>query len=277
MYLRFIFRCALVASSLISLIADDIYILRESQEAREHSYRSESLGAILNVRHLAVSPVGSRVLALDADGRVYEWRRQPADGRKGEWLPVAVPNGVKKIGAGATHTMLLLENGTVWTAGENTFGQLGDGTLATRTEFRPAGAPTEFLDIAAGSFYSLALDRAGNVWAWGYNWDGIVPGQQRRSVLTPEKIEGLPAGDRLATKMDQPFLSAAGAVWSWSRVDLRSAAQRNQSAPWALSEEHVGMREEFASGDRHYWPTRTNTNRTVRAGRAATGWALAYA
>src|SRR4051794_38054919 len=62
---------------------------------------------------------------------------------------------------------------SVWTAGLNADGQLGDGTLTTRPSFQPiapaTGTTTPLLDVkdvAGGRQHAMAL-RQGLVYAWG--------------------------------------------------------------------------------------------------------------
>ena len=81
---------------------------------------------------------------------------------------------VSKIAAGSLHTVILLENGSVWASGFNGNGQLGTGNTFDRTAFtRMVTDPSDiFIDIAAGSNHSLALKNDGTVWATGNNGSG---------------------------------------------------------------------------------------------------------
>ena len=42
---------------------------------------------------------------------------------------------VKGIAAGSDHSIVLRNNGDVWTTGRNDYGQLGDGTLVNKNRF----------------------------------------------------------------------------------------------------------------------------------------------
>jgi alpha-tubulin suppressor-like RCC1 family protein len=44
--------------------------------------------------------------------------------------------GAKAISAGISHSLVLKNDGTVWAAGDNSFGQLGDGTGIGRNVFK---------------------------------------------------------------------------------------------------------------------------------------------
>ena len=68
---------------------------------------------------------------------------------------------------GNTHTLALKTDGTLWAWGQNAFGQLGDGTTATRST--PVQVGTGFARISAGGTHSLAIKTDGTLWAWGGN------------------------------------------------------------------------------------------------------------
>ena len=49
--------------------------------------------------------------------------------------PSAVHAGAQAIAAGGYHSMVLKADGTVWAAGGNGYGQLGDGTQDDKSNF----------------------------------------------------------------------------------------------------------------------------------------------
>jgi alpha-tubulin suppressor-like RCC1 family protein len=71
-----------------------------------------------------------------------------------------------------SHTMILLQNGLVYTCGNNDQGQLG------YTGFGPFPNPTvlsalsNIIDIALGYAHSVALQGNGGIWVWGENGFG---------------------------------------------------------------------------------------------------------
>ena|GEM_PF-293943 len=259
----------ILSFSLFLAAAQEIRLMREVPVANTASFEQLPIGIVPEVRQLAVPVIGERILALDAKGQVREWER-------GLWRKLNVPAGVKKIAAGTEHTILLLDDGTVWTAGENVMGQLGDGTLTKRQEFRQINSLPEVIDIAAGSFYSLALDRSGRVWAWGANWNEAAAGHDRKSVLTPELVPGIEDGQWITVKNDQPFIGRGNGIWSWGRLDYRARATRNSAEPWQLP---LASPEFDANPGRVWWPSASNWDRTVPISAAihAVGWTVAWA
>ena len=65
---------------------------------------------------------------------------------------------------------------TPWTFGENSFGQLGNGTTTTRRSGAPVNGLKGVIDIHGGREHVVALKSDGTVWTWGSN----VEGQQGR-------------------------------------------------------------------------------------------------
>src|SRR5437762_1952829 len=72
----------------------------------------------------------------------------------------------------AALSLSLAADGTVWAWGDDTYGQLGDGTRADRALPVRVGGVRGVSTVAAGSRHSLAVTGDGSVWAWGDNAAG---------------------------------------------------------------------------------------------------------
>ncbi len=80
--------------------------------------------------------------------------------------------GAVAIACGNLHTMVLLQNGDLYTCGWNYWGQLGTGD--TTDSLVPVRVMTGVKAIAAGGSHSLALTNDGAVFAWGHNYYGQI-------------------------------------------------------------------------------------------------------
>jgi alpha-tubulin suppressor-like RCC1 family protein len=131
---------------------------------------------------VALAGGSAHSLALLADGRLFAWGRN-LDGQLGlgaegsdRTSPVLVPNfglsRVKAIAAADNHTLVLLSDGTVLACGNNSNGQLGDGTKTDHSSFAPVQNLIPVKAIATGRRHSLALTTNGVIRAWGDNSDG---------------------------------------------------------------------------------------------------------
>jgi alpha-tubulin suppressor-like RCC1 family protein len=138
--------------------------------------------------------------ALMADGSYYDWGYNRA-GQLGNGttidsavpIHVTLPGAVVQVfqgGSGAKNgqTIAILANRTLWTWGNGTHGQLGNGgTTSSTTPIRitlPKGAsPAE---VASGGYASYAIDTSGKLWSWGRNDDGqLGTGGPGPDQLTP--------------------------------------------------------------------------------------------
>lgn len=73
-----------------------------------------------------------------------------------------------KVSNGANHTVALKADGTVWTWGSNTYGQLGNGSNVT--SMIPVKINiTDVVDVVAGENFTMFLKSDGTVWASGQN------------------------------------------------------------------------------------------------------------
>jgi alpha-tubulin suppressor-like RCC1 family protein len=82
-----------------------------------------------------------------------------------------------QVSAGSDHTLALKSEGSVWAWGDNSAGQLGDGSVTSSNQpvqvMAAPGTPLAgVVAVAAGRNWSLALKSDGSVLAWGRNQSG---------------------------------------------------------------------------------------------------------
>jgi len=132
------------------------------------------------------------------------------------------------IAAGATHTVALKSDGTVWTWGYNTYGQLGDGTTTHRHTpvqvVGPGGSGflTDVIAIAGGMDHTIALKSDGTVWTWGDNAAGQLGDGTHTGRTAPVQVVG-PGGSGFLTDViaiaggywHTIALKSDGTVWTW--------------------------------------------------------------
>lgn len=150
------------------------------------------------------------VLALKSDGTVWAWGDN-ISGQIGNGTvttdvksPVQVSglNNVKSIAAGRFFSLAVKTDGTVWTWGENKYGQLGDGTTVDKSAPIQVSGLTGVTDAVAatGAFHCMAAKSDNTVWAWGRNTYGnlgdntIVDQHVPVLMLGVSNVVGLAAG-----------------------------------------------------------------------------------
>ncbi|HYE85337.1 MAG TPA: chitobiase/beta-hexosaminidase C-terminal domain-containing protein, partial [Vicinamibacterales bacterium] len=114
-------------------------------------------------------------------------------------VPVYGLEDVTVIEAGANHTMATTIDGTAWTWGENTSGELGINSTAI-SRF-PRWQPFYTTHIGAGYQHSVAVTPGGTVYTWGSNSHGQLGSGVASAVsqLTPLEISADAYAWRVAT------------------------------------------------------------------------------
>ncbi|MDB4882213.1 MAG: hypothetical protein JWL95_979 [Gemmatimonadetes bacterium] len=93
-----------------------------------------------------------------------------------------------RVRVDTTHACALKTNGALYCWGSNGYGQLGDGTRASRTALQQVGVDRDWVDVALGQYFTCAAKKDGSVWCWGKNGvDGSL-GDGTSAHWTPTKI-----------------------------------------------------------------------------------------
>jgi len=161
------------------------------------------------VRIRSVSSGLADTLALGSDGRIYGWGNNYygsiGDGTTTDRptpTAVALPVGVRAVAVavGDTHSLALGSDGRVYAWGDNTHGQLGDGTRTERHVPTVVALPkgVHVVSISAGSYDSMAVGSDGRLYAWGDDRYGQLGDGSTTQRDTPEALS-LPTGARISS------------------------------------------------------------------------------
>ena len=171
--------------------------------------------------------------ALSTTGGAYCWgynsTGQLGNGASGNGadtaaaVAVQLPAGVTltRIAAGAGFTCGLDASGAAYCWGDNSSGQLGDGTQVSRATAaavqRPSGVT--FSQLAVGGSHACALGSDGVAYCWGEGSDGELGDNQFTSHLVPTAALALGAGVTIAQLAAGTSHSCAiaitGAAYCW--------------------------------------------------------------
>lgn len=130
---------------------------------------------------VAVAAGGANDAALLSNGTVMAWGENSA-GQIGDGTRVEKPvptlvhglTNVKAIAVGGdsshgSHLLALLNNGTVMAVGANGSGQLGDGTMESRSVPVPVKELAGVVAVSASQSHNMALLSDGTIRVWGNN------------------------------------------------------------------------------------------------------------
>jgi len=143
-------------------------------------------------------------LALKEDGTVWGWGLNfsgnlgPGGGSMNfDPHPLAVqvtglPAGIQSVSTGGTFSLALASDGTVWSWGNNSNSQLGQGAQISQNPV-PRQIPnfTNVAAISGGTNHAAALKTDGSVWSWGGNSEGECGDGTTTLRFAPVQVSGL--------------------------------------------------------------------------------------
>jgi alpha-tubulin suppressor-like RCC1 family protein len=153
------------------------------------------------------------------------------------------------------HTMILKKDGRILSAGQNTYGQLGNGTTANQNYYAEVltGENAEMNDVAFASLgdgHSMILKKDGTLWAVGRNSDyqlGISPNSsQYKAIKVLDRVAHVAAGynHSLAVKEDGTLWAAGsnnygqfgrgdplGDAGIWTMIDISQIVSPEKDTP----------------------------------------------
>ena len=155
---------------------------------------------------VAVSLSGfSFTVGIDIDGTLWSWgyngngelgdgtttnRNTPVRVQKETEAGAFEDNTTKweTVSVGNDHTVGIAEDGTLWSWGLNSSGQLGDGTNGDKsTPVQVQKTETTWKTVVAGDAYTVAIDIDGTLWSWGSNDSGRLGDGTTIARNTPVK------------------------------------------------------------------------------------------
>jgi alpha-tubulin suppressor-like RCC1 family protein len=126
---------------------------------------------------------------------------------------VSVSAGFDKFSVGVA------EDGSIWSWGNNSNGELGLGQNCKHTS-TPTQIPDtqDFISVATGENFSLALDKFGSVWCFGSNKTGRLGIPETELVFQPIKNPSLTKIQKISAGYWHGLcLDTDGRVWSFGR------------------------------------------------------------
>lgn len=150
--------------------------------------------------------------------------------------------GTGCVVSASRHTALIDQNGVLWTWGDNTKGQLGNGTTENST------VPVRIFDsaysVSCSDTHTAAIKTDGSLWIWGRNWYlelGVGSGNAPTGVSTLDSLQTVPKkvmDNVAAVSCGSGFTAAVktdGSLWMWgdnSNGELGNGGAGNATSVW---------------------------------------------
>ena len=180
---------------------------------------------LTNTESVAANPMSETLFAVRTDGTVRAWGNvyrnsmiAPGDDVWTYDAPTLVPGltNVKTMVSGnGDSTFAIKRDGTVLTAGDNTWGERCVGVIGDKIGLTAASSLTGTKKIVPLPYSTLVLKVDGTVWTCGQRSDGTM-GAEPDSL--PHRVSGISGVVDIARLWDRTIFAVKsdGTVWTWS-------------------------------------------------------------
>lgn len=170
--------------------------------------------------------------AITTSGALYGWGDnsygQLLNSTKGvEEKAVLIMEAIDTVASSkwrAGFVAVIKKDHTLWTWGNNCYGQLGNGTFNDGDE--PVKVMDDVVKVAVGDYCMAAINSKNELWMWGYNASGQLGLGHTTNVNTPQKvcddITDISLGHESAIALDLD-----GNVYRWGLIRTGGADQNN--------------------------------------------------
>ncbi|KAH3744520.1 ADP-ribosylation factor 1 [Pelomyxa schiedti] len=141
----------------------------------------------LKVRVQKVSCGATHVLAIEARNHTV-WTWGEIEGRPIRPTQIEIPTAVSNVAAGSGFSFVCCEDGTAFSWGSNSHGQLGLGDLKDRTIPQKINIASKVLQIVCGGQHVMLLTDKGDLLSCGWNKYGQLGNGGTADQLTPAPV-----------------------------------------------------------------------------------------
>jgi alpha-tubulin suppressor-like RCC1 family protein len=150
----------------------------------------------------------------------------------GTYVQIGTLTNWASVSGGNSHVMATKTDGTLWGWGYNVVGQLGDGSVTTRSSPVQIGTLTNWASVSTASSTSYAVKTDGTLWSWGQNAGGALgTGSTVASISSPVQIGTLTTWATVSGSSDSGMaIKTDGTLWGWGANSFGSLGVNNTTA-----------------------------------------------
>lgn len=140
----------------------------------------------------------------------------------------------KTVSVGREFTSAIKTDGTLWSWGINTYGQLGDNSRTSRSSpVQTVAGGTNWKQVSCGHYHIAAIKTDGTLWLWGRNNFGLL-------------------GDNTSTDKSSPVQTVSGGT-NWKQVSCglnHTAGIKTDNSLWLWGRNQTGQLGDNTSTDK---------------------------
>ncbi len=156
-----------------------------------HLSESDAFAMAVGTAHTCAILRGGQTQCWGFNGQEQSYGRLGAGDTASRSAPVNVSQSGEafhQISAGEKHTCAVSQQHEVWCWGDNTFGQLGDGTSLDSLVPRKVMNVSDIRHVYAGKEHTCAVSHTGGLFCWGRNDDGQLGLGNLNVQRTPQPV-----------------------------------------------------------------------------------------
>lgn len=163
-------------------------------------------------------PPGSSHMVCTSEGSLWAWGRATSIVDSASPINIMVNSKFKRISTGFGYNLGLAFDGTAYSWGANSEGQLGDGTVVQKSTPTLVVGGLKFKEIFASTGLSAGITTEGTLYSWGSNGSG----QLGDGTTIPKSSPVLSCGGMkfktVSLGLDYAMgISSTGEIYSWGR------------------------------------------------------------
>ena len=127
----------------------------------------------------------------------------------------------KQVACGSSHNVAIKSDGTLWTWGYNSNGQIGDNTITNRSSpVQTITGGTNWKQVACGYGLTAAIKSDGTLWTWGRNTNGQLGDNTTGNKSSPvQTVAGGTNWKQVSCgNQHAAAIKFDGTLWSWGTI-----------------------------------------------------------
>lgn len=166
---------------------------------------------------------GATAILLQTNNSLWKYSRYP----EASVTQIGTSTDWSSITSSSNSFTAVKTNGTLWTWGDNTYGQLGINDVTYRLNPTQVGTLTNWKQLGAKGYYytdeygavqytsCIAVKTNGTLWAWGYNGNGQLGLNDIASRSSPVQVGTLTNWNSVDATTHVLAIKTDGTLWSW--------------------------------------------------------------
>ncbi len=161
--------------------------------------------------------------AIKTDGTLWLWgpnqygqlSESTSTARRKIPFKVGTATNWKSVSIGHYYTVVLKTDGTLWSCGDSSYGQLGLGVPAPTVSLTQIGTATNWKTVSASEGNTSAIKTDGTLWSWGYNGNGALGDGTIVNKSSPVQIGSATNWKLVSNGGAVSAIKTDGTLWSW--------------------------------------------------------------